>query len=70
MTNATFTILEIQDDFGVAYELYQLPSDHRFAARIHVHDTDADEVISNTFYPTMEMARKAYAAEMAIVANV
>ncbi len=66
MINATFETIKTHEVDGVAYELHRLPVDHRFAARIHIHDTDADEVVSNTFYPQMEKACKAYAALLSV----
>lgn len=60
MTNVPFETIETRKEFGVAYELHQLPADHRFAARIHIHDVDAGKVVGTTFYPTVEMARTAY----------
>ncbi len=61
MTDVAFETIETQEDFGVAYELHQLPTDHRFAARIFVKDVDSGNVVSVTCYPTIEMARTAYA---------
>ena len=52
--------IERHEVFGVAYEFY-IHREEKYAARIRVYDVDAQELVGVTFYPTVEMARAAYA---------
>lgn len=58
-------LIETHTIDGVAYELYAKGSANKFAASIRVFDVDAGEVVSNTFYLTMEQAREVYAKTIA-----